>query len=529
MTLETVQEALERAIEAAEALGLDIAEAQTVAQTIEERQGYPSDLYVLGLVGGTGVGKSTLLNSIAGADVSAAGARRPTTRSPVALLPSDYRDEATALLDWLGGAEVRTWAGEGAAVALLDLPDLDSIEPAHAARVDSILPKIDAVLWVTDPEKYDDAILHDRYLRRWMPRLARQAIVLNKADRMAPDDLGRVRHDLRRRLREEALPEVSVLSLSAVADIGPLRRWLAEGAASKKLVFERLRESGVDAARELAVSAGVWGEVAPEPLVKTAARAEAAAVARDAILDIIGPGGLRAQSTALMRAEASDGPVHRARASLQGGLGTTAKRADPAGYLLRWRERGSLDRVVAPIRQILLEAAYAMPAQLRPGVLASAEPAVLGERLARGIDGAVSGPAVARDRPPTRPWPALRPLRYVAVGSLLVGIIWLVALWVIGGSLPTGTIETPVLGPMPTPLVLILGGALGWLVLDRLLRRQADSLGRQWADSILADVSRRVSTLVADVLAAQLAPLDEARHALWAAVRDIERSSADDR
>ena len=82
MTPDSDQGALERAIEAAQSLGLDVAEAQVVARTIAERQGYPSDLYVLGLAGGTGVGKSTLLNAIAGADISAAGARRPTTRSP---------------------------------------------------------------------------------------------------------------------------------------------------------------------------------------------------------------------------------------------------------------------------------------------------------------------------------------------------------------------------------------------------------------------------------------------------------------
>ncbi len=529
MTLETVQEALRCAIEAAEKLGLDVAEAQGVARTIEERQGYPSDLYVLGLVGGTGVGKSTLLNSIAGADVSAAGARRPTTRSPVALLPSGYQDQATALLDWLGGAEVRTWAGEGAAVAIVDLPDLDSIEPAHAARVDAVLPKIDAVLWVTDPEKYDDAILHDHYLRRWMPRLARQAVVVNKADRLAPEDMMRVCDDLRRRLREEALPEVPVLSLSAVADIEPLRRWLTEGASVKALVFKRLRRSAVDVALELAITADVRGKVAPEPLVRTAAQADAAAVARDAILDIIGPLGLRAQSAAVMRTEAGGGPVHRARVLLEGGLGVTAKRADPEGYLLRWRERGSLDRVVAPIRHILLEAADALPARLRPSVLATADPAVIGEQLAHGIDGAVSGPAVAGDRPPSGPWPAIRPLQFLAVGSLLVGIVWLVALLAIGGSVSTGTINFPVLGPMPTPVVLIVGGLLGWFLLNRLLRRQADQLGRQWADSILEDVSRRVSAVVTDVLAAQLASVDEAQHALWAAVRDIEQSSADAR
>ncbi len=196
---------------------------------------------MLGLAGGTGVGKSSLLNAIAGADISAAGARRPTTRSPVALLPSGYQAEAAPLLEWLGGAEVRTWAGEEAAVAIVDLPDLDSIEPTHAARVDAVLPKIDAVLWVTDPEKYDDAILHDRYLRRWMPRLARQAVVVNKADRLAPEDMEHVCDDLRRRLRQQALPEVPVLSVSALADTEPLRDWLFEGVSAKAVVTERLR------------------------------------------------------------------------------------------------------------------------------------------------------------------------------------------------------------------------------------------------------------------------------------------------
>ena len=51
---------------------------------------------------------------------------------------------------------------------VLDLPDLDSIEPSHAERVDQLLPRVDAVLWVTDPEKYQDAVLHDAYLHLWM-------------------------------------------------------------------------------------------------------------------------------------------------------------------------------------------------------------------------------------------------------------------------------------------------------------------------------------------------------------------------
>ncbi|MGD8485032.1 MAG: GTPase domain-containing protein [Chloroflexota bacterium] len=529
MALEPIQGALERAIEAAETLGLETAEAQVVARTIEERQGYPSDLYVLALAGGTGVGKSSLLNAIAGDDVSPAGARRPTTTSPVALLPAGHRAEAAPLLEWLGGAEVRTRAGEGPAVAIVDLPDLDSIEPAHAARVDAILPRIDAVLWVTDPEKYDDAVLHDRYLPRWMPRLVRQAFVVNKADRLPPDDVQRICDDLRGRLRREALPEVPVLGVSAIADVEPLREWLLEGVSAKAIVTARLQQGASEAARELASAAGIDGPAAPGPLIATEAQAEAAAATGDAILDLVGQGGLRAQSEAAVWDEAraaGGGPIQRFRQVLERGSGAATQRADPEGYLRRWRERGSLDRALAPIRQLTLAAAGAVPARLRPSVLATADPTAISEQLSQGIDAAVSSPALVGDRPRSGTWRAIGLLQLAATAALLVGIIWLVVLLAAAGSTPTGTIDLPLLGPMPTPAVLIVGGLLATFLLDRLLRWQAGRLGRAWADRVLADIARRVSDIVTDVLAGQLASVDEARYALWAAARDIEPAPA---
>ena len=526
-----IGDALERAIVAAETLGLETAEARAVTRTIEERRGYPGELYVLGLAGGTGVGKSSLLNAIAGADVSPAGARRPTTTSPVALLPAGHETEAAPLIEWLGGAEVQTWAGDGSAVAIVDLPDLDSIEPAHAARVDAVLPKIDAVLWVTDPEKSDDAVLHDRYLRRWMPRLARQALVVNKTDRLATDDVRRVCDDLRQRLRQEEMPEVPVLGASALKDTGPLRAWLLEGVSAKEVVTARLQHGAVDAARELAGSAGIAGAVAPGPLITREVQADAAAVTREAILDLIGPQGLRDQAAAAVWAEArtvGGGPIHRARTLLERGSGVASQRADPDGYLRRWRERGSLDRAMAPIRQVLLAAAGTLPARLRPGVLATAEPAVIGERLAGGIDAAVCDSTMARERPRSGLWPAFGLLQLVAAAAVALGVIWVVVLFVASGPTPTGTVDVPVLGPMPTPVVLIAGGLLAAFLLDRLLHRQAGRLGRQWADMILDDVSRRVSAFVAEVVGAQLASMEAARSALWTAVRDLDRAAGGD-
>jgi putative ribosome biogenesis GTPase RsgA len=70
---------LAEAIAAAKALDLDASAATATLDTARARLGFPSSTYVLALAGGTGVGKSTLLNAIAGENVSAAGARRPTT------------------------------------------------------------------------------------------------------------------------------------------------------------------------------------------------------------------------------------------------------------------------------------------------------------------------------------------------------------------------------------------------------------------------------------------------------------------
>ena len=42
------------------------------------------DAYVLALVGGTGVGKSSIVNALAGETVTPAGVRRPTTSRAVA-------------------------------------------------------------------------------------------------------------------------------------------------------------------------------------------------------------------------------------------------------------------------------------------------------------------------------------------------------------------------------------------------------------------------------------------------------------
>ena len=94
------------AADAADLLGLDSGALRAAHASGARRVGFPGDAYVLALVGGTGVGKSSLLNALAGGVVSPASARRPTTSEPVAWVPATEREHLTPLLEWLGVDEI---------------------------------------------------------------------------------------------------------------------------------------------------------------------------------------------------------------------------------------------------------------------------------------------------------------------------------------------------------------------------------------------------------------------------------------
>ena len=160
------------------------------ARRPDERLGFPANTYVLALVGGTGVGKST--HPQRPGRYSRQPGIGPAAHDAVAgrLDPERTHDDLAPLLAWLqidpGDVREHDERRRCDDVAIVDLPDLDSIEPSHRQRVETLLPRVDAVAWVTDPEKYHDAVLHDDFLRRWVPRLDRQVVVLNKVDRLSP-------------------------------------------------------------------------------------------------------------------------------------------------------------------------------------------------------------------------------------------------------------------------------------------------------------------------------------------------------
>jgi 50S ribosome-binding GTPase len=510
--------ALADATDAASSLGLDTSQGHRVLEDARARLGFTGSTYVLALVGGTGVGKSSLLNALAGADVSLASARRPTTDAPVAWVPASARAETASLLEWLGVSDVRDHAGgEFREVAILDLPDVDSTTAEHRARVDLLLPRIDAVVWVADPEKYRDSLLHDDYLRRWAPRLARQLVVLNKADVVA-GDAERLRGHLLSTVRDEGLGsmQVAVTTATRGGDVGELREWIAGGVEAKRVVSERVAGELREATRDLAVRAGV--SAGASPLVDPDRRARVLAEVTREAAALVDLRGLEKQAVAATRLAARPrgaGPLGQLTSLIYRASGRDRTAADPEGYLRRWRERGSLARPAEPVRMLTAELMAGVPPELRASVASVVDAEALRARIARAIDAAVSARTADVRAPVSNVWMIIGALQYAVTAALVFAMLWIAAIFVLHA--PFASVDVPVLGPIPTPLVFLVGVLLAGYLLARTLGAHAGLLGRRWAARLRADMARELAERLDDAVFGPLAAIDAARARIAAA------------
>ncbi|WP_443044273.1 GTPase [Streptomyces sp. HF10] len=238
-----------------------LAEAGRVLDEAADRRKLSGRHTVVAIAGATGSGKSQLFNSLAGVAISETGVRRPTTSSPIAC---SWSDGAAGLIDRLGipGRLRRRPLNNPESeeqlrgLVLIDLPDHDSAAVQHREQVDRILKLVDAVIWVVDPEKYADAVLHERYLRPMAGHAEVMFIVLNQVDRLPGEAADQVLDDLRRLLDEDGValgehgePGATVLALSALTGegVGDLRESLGEFVAERGAAARRVA-ADVDAA-----------------------------------------------------------------------------------------------------------------------------------------------------------------------------------------------------------------------------------------------------------------------------------------
>ncbi|MEV7428470.1 GTPase domain-containing protein [Nocardioides sp. NPDC092400] len=150
------------------------------------------DAPLLTVVGGsTGAGKSTLVNSLVGTRVTTPGVLRPTTRSPVLV---HHPDDA----EWFGqdrllpdlervqhstndpdALQLVASPAVPQGLAILDAPDVDSVEERNRLLAAQLLAAADLWLFVTSAARYADQVPWG-FLKQAAERSTAVAIVLDR-------------------------------------------------------------------------------------------------------------------------------------------------------------------------------------------------------------------------------------------------------------------------------------------------------------------------------------------------------------
>jgi len=255
---------LDLAVVASEGLASDADRetAATLAAAARHRREHLSGVVVVAIAGGTGSGKSSLLNALAGREIASTSALRPHTNKPLAWIPTG--DVAiSAMVEALDIDDV-VEHDDAVSLAVVDLPDLDSVSHDHRSCVESILPLVDAVIWVFDPVKYHDPSIHREFLSEMTEYEPVFIFALNKIDRLDEAEVEAVDAHLGGVLTLDGFHDPEVLAVAAAPTDGePIGITALEASIERRLVAKRadrvklvadIRRAG----RRLATDANVW-------------------------------------------------------------------------------------------------------------------------------------------------------------------------------------------------------------------------------------------------------------------------------
>ena len=503
--------------------------ARLVSTRAGERLRLSGEHTVVALAGSTGSGKSSLFNVLSGADISPAGVRRPTTAKAYASVWGS--DGAAPLVQWLGVPRRQTtWrhgpglrdeeVGELDGLVLLDLPDHDSAVVEHQHEVDRLVELVDLLVWVVDPQKYADQLLHERYLRRLSAHESVTVVVLNQVDTVNPFAAAECADDLRRLLDEDGLRRSPVITTSARtgAGIDALRGLLADAVTKRRARNDRL-VADVEEVVEAMVGTVSAGEPAGVASAERGRLVEA--LATSAGVPVI---GAAVEESWQLRAAGLLGwpPTRWARRLRPDPLRRLHLTGDAKREVRSALVRSSVPaptpvqraQVDTAVRQVCDAVAADLPAPWQRSVRAAA----VGRSgdVRDQLDRAVVGTALGADRVPLW-WRAGAALQWLLAAAAVLGGLWLLALG-LGSFLRLPDLPTPELAGIAVPTLLLVGGVLLGLLLaagGRLLVRGGAVSRRRRAESRLrAAIEQVADELMLGPVEAELGRHAQARLAL---------------
>ena len=293
-------------------------DAAATLERLSQRRELSTEHTVIGFFGATGSGKSTLFNAIAGQNIALSAPTRPTTSTVQAAIWEAEGSEE--LLDWLGidkrvYPQTQALAAEGEAtegneaggnnksaggvaapnavtepapglfnrirravggrgemrtrtggLILLDMPDFDSVTTTNRDLAARMMRYVDVLVWVVDPQKYADAVIHRDFMVPLAASGAQALCVLNQADKLAPAEVPAVLASLTRLLQAEGTEAHLLAAPIAVSartgeGVDVLRDLLAQVAAAKSLSLQRTDAQLHATASQLRTYAGGEGTV----------------------------------------------------------------------------------------------------------------------------------------------------------------------------------------------------------------------------------------------------------------------------
>ena len=485
----------------------ELVAAHTVVERASGRLTLSLDHTVVALAGSTGSGKSSLFNALARFKLSPVGVRRPTTGTAHAVVWGPL-EPASRLLDWVGVLPRQRFVRESAldgddeaalrGLVLLDLPDFDSIEHAHQLEVDRLLGLVDQIVWVVDPQKYGDRVLHRAYLSQFSSHAGVTIVVLNQADRLNPGDTELVLNDLKRLLEEDGLTGTPVLATSAKQPgmLSELRGALENTVANRQAALRRLSADLDAVGDELGT---MMGPPAAEDEVDRATVRQLC----DALAASAGVPGV-ADSTAgayRHRAAAATGwPLVRGlrrlrpdplrRLHLAEPVKTDAVSTDVvARTSVPEADAAQKSAVGLSVRAVAARAAAPLPEVWAPALSTAARSRAAD--LPDALDRAVAQTDLGLEKPPIW-WRVVGIVQWLLLATAAAGLGWLLLGYALT-ALGLPDVEGPSVGVVPLPTLLLLAGLFGglllWLVLGPVIEAGARRARRRAEQRLRAAVT----------------------------------------